>query len=146
MPRGRPLQAGEDCSLEATPTALSSSVSITRILAVIEALCRPSKRLLGMYVYASGRPRIVAVACSWGQGFRLLPGPPPHLPTPRGRNRSRAQQGTEVVWRSLSEHLDTLPRGPGPPRLKLFSLGVETRGKQGASPHEALKNPPLASR
>jgi hypothetical protein len=53
VPRGRPLQAGEDCTLEATPTALSSSVSTTRILAVIEALCQPSKHLLGMYIYAS---------------------------------------------------------------------------------------------
>jgi len=117
VPRGRPLQAGEDCTLEATPTALSSSVGTARILAVIEALCQPLEHLLGMYIYASGCPRIVAVACSWGQGFRLLPG----LFPPRSPRRERlgfgAQQGTEVVWCSLSEHLDTLPSEPELTRL-----------------------------
>lgn len=101
--------------MEATPTALSSSVSTTRILAVIEALCQPSEHLLGMYIYASGCPRTVAVACSWGQGSGLLPGLPPHPPPPRRGERgwSGAQQGTEVIWCSLSEHLDTSPKTTG---------------------------------
>jgi len=94
VPRERPLRAGEDCTLEATPTALSSSVSTTRILAVIEALCQPSERLLGMYIYASGRPRTVAVACSWGQGSDCYPSSAPTHPREEGR--AGAQQGTEA--------------------------------------------------
>jgi hypothetical protein len=103
VPRGRPLQAGEDCTLEATPTALSSSVSTTRILAVIEALCQPSKHLLGMYIYAQRCPRTVAVACSWGQGFRLLPGLSP-APPPEGRfgvGHNRVPKSFGVAFQSI---------------------------------------------